>query len=94
MQRAAKQAFVNELKTLPIAVETQSANEQHYQSIPTGFYRLVLGPCMKYSCGLWPEGDKTTFEESERAMLERYCAGAELADGMKARRCACKCCMR
>lgn len=80
---AAKQAFINELKALPIAVETQAANDQHYQSIPTEFYKLILGPCMKYSCGLWPEGNKTTFEESEHAMLEFYCERAELQDGMK-----------
>ncbi len=83
---AAKQAFIDELKALPIAVDTQAANDQHYQSIPTDFYQLVLGPCMKYSCGYWPEGDKTTFEESEVAMLELYCERAELADGMKASR--------
>lgn len=82
MQMAAKQAFIQELKALPIAVETQAANDQHYQSIPTEFYKLVLGPCMKYSCGLWPE-PTTTFEESERAMLELYCERAELRDGMK-----------
>lgn len=86
---AAKQAFVAELKSLPIAVETQAANDQHYQSIPTEFYKLVLGPCMKYSCGYWPDGDKTSFEESERAMLELYCEHAELVDGMKVRVCVC-----
>ncbi len=39
MQRAASgeeyqlklQAFVDELKTMPIAVETDAANEQHYE---------------------------------------------------------------
>lgn len=79
---AAKQAFIEELKTLPIAVETQAANVQHYQSIPTDFYKLVLGPHMKYSCGFWPEAT-TTFEESEMAMLDLYCERAELGDGMK-----------
>jgi cyclopropane-fatty-acyl-phospholipid synthase len=90
LQMAAKQAFINELKALPIAVETQAANDQHYQSIPTEFYKLVLGPCMKYSCGYWPS-DKTTFEESETAMLQLYCERAELVDGMKASVCMCAC---
>jgi hypothetical protein len=26
-----KQAFVDELKSLPIAIQTQAANEQHYE---------------------------------------------------------------
>ena len=30
------QAFVEELKTLPIAVQTAAANEQHYEVLPSG----------------------------------------------------------
>ena len=78
---ATKQAFVAELKTLPIAVDTRAANEQHYE-VPTEFYQLVLGPCLKYSCGLW-SSPSTTLAESETAMLELYCERAELVDGMK-----------
>ena len=44
----AKQAFIEELKTMPIAVETRKANDQHYM-IPTEFYKLVLGPCVSQS---------------------------------------------
>lgn len=77
----AKQAFIQELKSMPIAIETKKANDQHYM-IPTEFYQLILGPCMKYSCGYWPNKD-TTFEESEVAMLGLYCEYAELQDGMK-----------
>jgi cyclopropane-fatty-acyl-phospholipid synthase len=60
-----------------------AANSQHYM-IPTSFYKEVLGPYMKYSCGYWPKPD-TTFEESEVEMLNLYCQRAELQDGMKAR---------
>ena len=72
--------IVNELYTLPIAIETEAANDQHYE-VPAKFYDLCLGPCKKYSSGLWPT-DKTTFEESELLMLDLYCERANVQDGM------------
>jgi cyclopropane-fatty-acyl-phospholipid synthase len=68
------------LKTLPIAIATTKANEQHYE-VPDEFYQLVLGPRLKYSSGYWPS-PTTTLPESEIAMLELYCERAGLADGM------------
>ena len=79
-QGEALAAFVEELKSSPIAVKTAEANEQHYE-VPTEFFRLVLGPRMKYSSGYWPRAN-TTFAESEEEMLALSCARAELADGM------------
>lgn len=73
-------AFVAELDASPIAVNTSDANEQHYE-VPTEFFRLVLGPRMKYSSGLWPE-ETTTFAESEEAMLALTCHRARIQDGM------------
>lgn len=58
-----------------------SANEQHYE-VPAEFFLKVLGPYLKYSCGYWPSS-RTTFDESETAMLELYCERAQLRDGMK-----------
>lgn len=75
------QAFITQVKTLPIAINQSNANEQHYE-IPDAFYQLVLGPYMKYSSGYWPSKD-TTLPESEVAMLELYCERAELKDGME-----------
>lgn len=49
---AAKMKIVEELHTLPIAIETDKANDQHYE-VPAKFYDLSLGPCKKYSSGLW-----------------------------------------
>ena len=69
------------LDSSPVAINTADANEQHYQ-VPTEFYLLVLGPRLKYSSGYWPT-EKTTFAESEEAMLELTCNRAELEDGMK-----------
>ncbi|MBE0639984.1 MAG: SAM-dependent methyltransferase, partial [Bacteroidales bacterium] len=39
--------LIEELKQSPIAIGTQEANEQHYE-VPAEFFRLVLGPWMKY----------------------------------------------
>jgi hypothetical protein len=52
-QSEALAAFVDELKRSPIAIKTAAANEQHYE-VPTEFFKLVLGPRMKYSSGYWP----------------------------------------
>jgi cyclopropane-fatty-acyl-phospholipid synthase len=76
-----KMKIVEELSNMPIAIETDLANEQHYE-VPPQFYDLCLGPAKKYSSGLWANS-KTTFEESETAMLDLYCERAELQDGMK-----------
>ena len=75
-----KLKIVHELHTLPIAIETDAANAQHYE-VPAKFYDLCLGPCKKYSSGLWPS-PKTTFEESEILMLDLYCERAGVQDGM------------
>ena len=72
--------IVKQLKTMPIAINTSEANDQHYE-VPAEFYDLSLGPRKKYSSGLWPNAS-TTFEESEIAMLELYCERAQLQDGM------------
>jgi len=77
----AKSKIVQELHTLPIAIETDSANDQHYE-VPAKFYDLCLGPHKKYSSGLW-RTPTTTFEESEVAMLDLYCERAAVKDGMK-----------
>lgn len=73
-------AFVKELKTMPIAVQQQKANEQHYE-VPDEFFHAVLGPCLKYSSGYWATPE-TTLAESEIAMLEMYAERAQLQDGM------------
>ncbi len=80
-QQAALQDFVNELKASPVAIKTSEANEQHYE-VPTEFFKLCLGPRMKYSSGYWPKPD-TTFAESEEAMLTLSCERAELVDGQR-----------
>jgi cyclopropane-fatty-acyl-phospholipid synthase len=64
----------------PIAREVEKANEQHYEVSPE-FFRLALGPRLKYSSCIWPRG-VDTLAEAEDAMLELTCARAEIEDGM------------
>mmetsp|Transcript_23941 Transcript_23941/g.36219 ORF Transcript_23941/g.36219 Transcript_23941/m.36219 type:complete len:418 (+) Transcript_23941:107-1360(+) len=80
VEQQQKMEIVQELHTMPIAIETDAANDQHYE-VPAKFYDYCLGPCKKYSSGLWPSS-KTTFEESEVAMLDLYCEKAGVKDGM------------
>ena len=40
--------FLQEAADQPIAVQSQAANEQHYE-VPAAFFRQVLGPQLKYS---------------------------------------------
>jgi cyclopropane-fatty-acyl-phospholipid synthase len=71
--------LVDELKNSPIAISTESANEQHYE-LPAPFFQKVLGRYLKYSCGYWDNSIKT-LNESEKAMLEKTIERAELRDG-------------
>jgi len=70
---------VRQLRASPIAIETQAANEQHYE-VPPEFFRRVLGPNLKYSACLW-EGAQHDLGEAERAMLGLTCARARLGSG-------------
>ncbi len=75
-QAAALMQYIEELKKSPIAVQTQAANEQHYE-VPAEFYRLALGKHLKYSSGYWDRNIRTQ-DQSEEAMLDLTCARAEL----------------
>lgn len=41
-------AFIDQLKSSPLAIHTKDANEQHYE-LPTAFFQTVLGKHLKYS---------------------------------------------
>jgi cyclopropane-fatty-acyl-phospholipid synthase len=79
LQQAHLMNLIEELKNSPIAIETASANEQHYE-VPTEFYQYCLGKHLKYSSGYWKKG-VTDINTSERDMLEITCERAELKDG-------------
>ena len=63
-----------------IAVETRAANEQHYE-VPPEFFRVVLGPWMKYSCCLWDGVE--TLAGAEEAMLAATAERAGFSDGQE-----------
>ena len=78
---ARRRAFLRELRAAPTAEQVEKPNEQHYE-VPAEFFRLVLGPRLKYSCCLWP-GGTATLAEAENAMLELTCERAQVEDGME-----------
>jgi cyclopropane-fatty-acyl-phospholipid synthase len=73
-------AFIASLASESIARDVEKANEQHYE-VPPEFFRLVLGPRLKYSSCYWPAGVHT-LAAAEEAMLELSCARAGIEDGM------------
>jgi cyclopropane-fatty-acyl-phospholipid synthase len=83
-QRIKLARFIAQLRSSPIAVQTGAANSQHYE-VPAEFFELVLGPRMKYSCGLWGDtpADPAALPVAEEAMLAVTCERAELADGQR-----------
>ncbi len=74
-----RRALLKKLRQSPIAIRTDDANEQHYE-VPPAFFRLVLGPWLKYSCCYWPEGVHS-LDQAEEAMLRLTCDRARLEDG-------------
>ena len=80
VQQQIFQELVEHLRKSPLAVNTEDANEQHYE-LPPAFFLKVLGKRLKYSSCLWPQAVKT-LDAAEEAMLDLTCKRAQLADGM------------
>src|SRR5271163_1738885 len=72
-------AFVDQLRNSPIAIEADAANSQHYE-VSADFYRMVLGPHLKYSSAFW-WANTQTLHEAEDAMLRLTCDRARLQNG-------------
>jgi cyclopropane-fatty-acyl-phospholipid synthase len=64
-----------------IAVETEKANQQHYE-LPPEFFQLMLGRQLKYSCCHWSEGEQS-LDSAEESMLALTCRRAQIVDGMR-----------
>ena len=73
--------LVERSRSAPIAPVPERANEQHYE-LPPAFFRLCLGPRLKYSGCWWPEG-VATLAGAEEAMLALTCERAGIEDGME-----------
>jgi cyclopropane-fatty-acyl-phospholipid synthase len=78
-RRAAIERMRAAMARAPVAVETEAANEQHYE-VPAEFYEVVLGRHLKYSSCYYAKGDET-LDEAEADMLQRTCERAGLKDG-------------
>ena len=72
-------AWVATLKQSAVAIETQAANDQHYE-VPPPFFVASLGKRLKYSSCFYANGNET-LDQAEEAMLAIYCERAELSDG-------------
>lgn len=72
--------LVRRSASAPIAPVPERANEQHYE-LPPAFFRLCLGPRLKYSGCWWPPG-VSTLAAAEEAMLGLTCERAGIEDGM------------
>ncbi len=81
VQEHHRQTLIRQLKSSPVAIQTDKPNIQHYE-VPSDFFLQVLGDHMKYSCCYWPEG-VNTLNDAEAAMLALTCERARIADGMR-----------
>jgi cyclopropane-fatty-acyl-phospholipid synthase len=77
----AQAALLQRLRSGPIAVAADLANEQHYE-VPPAFFEAVLGPRLKYSCCEWG-GPAASLAEAEQRMLALTCERAGIEDGMR-----------
>jgi cyclopropane-fatty-acyl-phospholipid synthase len=74
-------AWIQELEKGPLMLHQAKAQGQHYE-VPTQFFQWVLGPKLKYSCGLWTDGIHS-LEDAELGMLKLTCLRAGIEDGMR-----------
>ncbi len=71
----------------PLAVNTQEANEQHYE-VPAEFFSYALGKHKKYS-SCYYDSPTDTLDQAEAKMLALTCERAELRDGMQVLELGC-----
>jgi cyclopropane-fatty-acyl-phospholipid synthase len=84
---ARKMALIEEMRRVPIAVETHAANRQHYE-VPSEFFRLVLGPRLKYSACYWPESVHS-LGEAEELTLAQAAERARIENGQRVLELGC-----
>jgi cyclopropane-fatty-acyl-phospholipid synthase len=72
-------SFARDMVARPIAEHTDAANAQHYE-LPAAFFEVVLGPNLKYSSGLYPNG-RGDLARGEIEALRETAAHADLHNG-------------
>lgn len=75
------QMLIQLAESSTIAVDTEKANEQHYE-VPSEFFKFHLGKRMKYS-SCYYESPTSTLDDAEESMLKLYCERAGLKNGMR-----------
>ncbi|MDJ0957938.1 MAG: cyclopropane-fatty-acyl-phospholipid synthase family protein, partial [Arenicellales bacterium] len=73
--------LLNSLKSSPIAIETEAANDQHYE-VPAEFFKYVLGENLKYSACYWDDSTEH-LGQAEQKMLDLYLLNAQIKDGQE-----------
>ncbi len=73
--------FLDELRSSRLAIETDKANEQHYE-VPAEFFMKTLGKHLKYSSCYWDEHTET-LDEAELNMLQMYLQRGGFEDGQR-----------
>lgn len=73
--------FIAQMDASEIAVETTSANQQHYE-VPSEFFDLFLGPRRKYSSCIWDQGVHHLSQAEDRS-LAVTCQRAQVQDAMR-----------
>jgi cyclopropane-fatty-acyl-phospholipid synthase len=71
--------FARDMAGRALAEHTEAANDQHYE-LPAAFFRLILGPRLKYSSCFYSE-DALNLAAAEEAALAQTCEHAGLKDG-------------
>ena len=72
--------MISRMQSSPIAINTDSANEQHYE-VPQAFYKLILGSSYKYSCCHW-SNEVHNLDDAEKEALDITCDRAQINNGM------------
>ena len=72
--------MISRMQSSPIAINTDSANEQHYE-VPEAFYKLILGSRYKYSCCHW-SNEVHNLDDAEKEALDITCDRAQINNGM------------
>jgi cyclopropane-fatty-acyl-phospholipid synthase len=73
--------FIEARSKGPVTVHVEDANRQHYE-VPTAFFEQVLGPRLKYSAAVWPDG-VDDLDRAEVETLELTATRARLSDGQR-----------
>lgn len=79
--------LLRSMQEAPVALNTQEANEQHYE-VPDDFFTYIMGKHMKYSSCYWKQGI-TSLDDAEAEALKRTCEHAQIQNGMEVLELGC-----